>query len=200
MITKTSFISLLVWIVFAGVASRAQAGVFTMPHFVAPGEFSLGMEGELTLTHGAGAAANVKYTQGLNDLMNATAILGTGGGPRKFRAGGNLIFDIFPDIEGQPGIGLGTQALYYRLPEVGQLELTAVPYIHKTFISAGNEIEPYFAIPFGAAFSEGRYKAISNVAIGSMFKSVEHFRYTLEFGIAVNNSDTYVTGGIAYFH
>ena len=37
-----------------------------------------------------------------------------------------------------------------------------------------------------------------NATVGSSFKATEHFRYVIEFGIAVNNSETYLSGGIAY--
>lgn len=176
----------------------AWAGVFHIPHFVEPGRFALGFEPELTLTNSAGIGANVSYTHGLNDLMNAMVVVGTGSGDRKFRLGAKTSFDFFPDIEGQPGIGLAASGIYYRLADAGQFELTAIPYIHKTFFSGGNEVEPFFALPLGMGFSEGRYRALSSVVIGSTFKSTPSLRYILEFGIAVNNTDTYISGGVAY--
>jgi hypothetical protein len=178
----------------------SHAGVFGMSHFVVPGNFAVGIEPELTLATQAGLAANVKWTQGISDLNNVTAIIGTGAEPRKFRVGGNMTFDFFPDIENQPGIGIGTQAIYYRIGENGRLEVHAVPYVHKAFQSSGGEFEPYVAIPFGVGFSDGQYKAISNVAVGSMFKNSEKFRYVLELGVAINNSDSYVSGGVIYYH
>src|SRR5271163_1229903 len=90
-------------------ASLAQAGVVDTPQFVQPGEFALGFEPELTFTDGAGLAGNFRYTQGLTDLNNVNVILGTGGGPRRFRVGGNVTFDFFPDIDKQPGIGVAVQ-------------------------------------------------------------------------------------------
>src|SRR4051812_30956228 len=80
----------------------ATAGVFDMPQFVAPGEFAIGLEPEITLSDGAGLATNLRYTHGVSDLSNASAIIGTGGGLRQFRVGGNYTFDFFPDIEKQP--------------------------------------------------------------------------------------------------
>src|SRR5206468_1791573 len=144
-----------------------------------------GVEPEVVLTNGAGVGVNGRFTLGINDLMDAQAIIGTGSGPRNFRIGGGLSWDFFPDVEGQPGIGLGTQAIYVRLPVDGQLELTAVPYIHKAFKSGDhNEVEPFFAFPIGLAFSNGQYHTIATAAIGSMFKASEHFRYVAEFGLA----------------
>ena len=33
-----------------------------------------------------------------------------------------------------------------------------------------------------------------------MIKGGDHFWYTTEFGIAINNTETYFAGGIAYYH
>src|SRR5205085_819364 len=109
------------------------AGIFNTPHFTPNGEFALGLEPEVVLTSGAGVGLNARFTLGVTDLDNASIILGWGSGPRQFRGGGNFTFDFFPDIEGQPGIGLATQAIYYRLPSTGVLELTLIPYIHKQY-------------------------------------------------------------------
>lgn len=185
----------------AGWCSQdARAGLFTTSHFVLPGEFSIGFEPELTLTHGSGMGANLRYTQGVNELLNITGLIGTSAGPRKFRAGGNLVFDFFPDIEGQPGIGIAAQGIYYRLADAGLFEVTGIPYIHKVVKSGNEEIEPFAGLPLGMNFSEGRYQATSSVVLGAMFKGSEHIRYSLEFGIAINNSESYFSGGIAYYH
>lgn len=186
---------------FLDVAS-CQAGAFTESHFVQPGSFALGLETELTLSHGAGFGFNVKYTQGVNDLINFTGILGTGGGPRAFRVGANTIFDFFPDTATQPGIGLGVQGMYYRLSDDRAVtEVTAIPYLHKVFASGGNEIEPFMALSSGVGFlSDGTYKGVSTLIVGSMFKGTQHLRYSAEFGVAVNNSESYFSTGVAYFY
>jgi hypothetical protein len=179
----------------------AQAGVFNIPHFVEPGNFALGLEPELFLTPSAGLGANLKYTQGLNDLMNFQGIVGAGGGPRHFRIGGNITWDFVPDIEGQPGIGLATQALYYRIPDAGRLELTGIPYIHKNFPQGeGEGVDPYFAFPIGFAFTDGEYQAISTAVVGVLWKKSEHLSYTTELGVNINRAATYFSGGITFYH
>lgn len=203
---KRSFRVLAGVLAMLAVPKAAEAGVYNIPHFVTPGEFAVGIEPELILTNGAGVGANLRYFQGLNDLMNAYALIGTGTGPRRFRVGGGMTFDFFPDIEGQPGIGISTQGVYYRVgaksSEVtsGMLELTGIPYLHKSFTTEGNEVEPYISFPTGMAFSSGRYKVTSNVAVGGMFSHHPNFRYTIEIGVAINNAESYVSGGIAYYH
>lgn len=183
---------------FVSVSSTVYAGVFNIPHFIEPGKFSLGVEPELTFSNGAGLGVNFKFTQGASDLINFQGIIGTGGGPRQFRVGGSANFDFFPDTEGQPGIGLATRAIWYQLPNNGQLEIQAIPYIHKTFHSAGSAIEPFLAIPIGYAFATGNYLPISSIAIGSFFKQSEVISYVAELAVNINNSESTFSGGIVW--
>jgi len=184
------------------LAGEARAGIFNLYHFVPSGEFALGMEADLTLSNGTGIAANVKYTQGLNELMNFSGFIGTGGGPRGFRFGGDLVFDFFPDIQGgQPGIGLAVQGMYIRTFDIGNFEATAIPYLHKTFVSGKNEVEPFFSFPFGLRMrSDGVYVWPSTVVVGAMFRGSDRVRYVLELGVNVANSETYCSGGLTYYH
>jgi hypothetical protein len=185
-------------------ALEAHAGFFNTGHFVAPGNFAIGFEPELTFTNGAGLAANLRYTHGLTELNNLNFIIGTGGGPRRFRVGGNFTFDFFPDIDDQPGIGLAAQGIYYRVGTgdmtAGIFEVTGVPYIHKAFKTGGNEVEPFLAIPIGLGFSGGNYETVSQVVFGSMFQNTEHIRYSVEFGFNINHSESYMSGGVTYYH
>jgi len=199
------------WAALLGLlTTAAHADVFNLPHFVAPGEFAIGVEPELTLSDGAGIGINLRYTQGLNELIDVSGQIGTGGGPRQFRAGVDFDFDFFPDVKGQPGIGLATRALYVRIPTPGslipgdasgQVELTAIPYIHKAFTTeSGGVVDPFFSFPFGMSFLSGQYQGLSTAVIGALIKGGESFWYSTEFGIAVNHTETYFAGGITYYH
>ncbi len=181
------------------MGAQAHAGVFALPRFVPQGEHAVGFEPELTLTNGAGLGANLKYTYGATELNNLTAIVGTGGGPRQFRVGSSFSFDFFPDLDSQPGIGVAVQGLYYRLKVNGQFEATLIPYVHKTFVNQENEVEPYLSVPFGMGFASGTYKMISNFVIGAIFKNSERLRYVTEVGVAINNAETYVSGGVIFY-
>ncbi len=195
--------ALMATLFFAGIP--AQAGVFTTIHYIEPGQTMVGFEPEFILSNGAGLGGNLRLTRGLTEINNAAFIIGTGGGPRRFRVGGNLSFDVFPDIEGQPGIGLATQGMYFRKEKAGSstdteglLEVTAIPYLHENFGTPNGDVEPYFSLPFGAAFKDGRYQSTSSVVVGTFFKANEHVRYSLELGVAVNNSESYLSGGFVY--
>jgi hypothetical protein len=186
------------------VPGAARAGIFNIPHFIPQGTSSLGFEPELTLTQNAGLAANVKYTYGLTELNNVTVLLGTGGGLRRFRFGGNVTFDFFPDIQGQPGIGIAASAIYYRVgptstTSIGLFETTAIPYIHKAMNSGDLEFEPFLAIPVGLGFTSGNVDGVTQIVVGSMFKGAEKLRYVAEMGINLINSTTYFSGGVIYY-
>jgi hypothetical protein len=191
--------------ILAALASLpVHAGVFNIPGFVEQGDFAVGIEPEVTFTNGAGVGGNLKYTHGITTFSNLSAIVGTGTGARKFRVGSSLSFDFFPDVDKQPGIGIATQLLYQRLGDSGQLELTFIPYLHKTFVPSGSggehPVDPFVAVPFGWAFTNGSYKPISTLVVGAAFHTSESFRVITEFGIAINNAETYLSGGFAYYH
>lgn len=189
------------------LAPCSFGGIFNTVHFLDPGKVSLGLEPELTLTDGAGLGFNAKVGYGLNDLMNTAAFVGTGGGPREFRVGGDLVFDFFPDIDRQPGIGVLTRAIYYRVPDAmdggdkGRFELIGAPYIHKALLTGNgqDEVDPFISIPIGMAFTDGNYHATTQFVVGSMFKSTAQLRYSLELGLDLNYSETYISGGITFY-
>lgn len=191
----------LVALILCWLPLPSQAGVFNLSRFVMPGQFAVGLEPEFTFSNGAGMGMNFKYTHGVNELSNLGVVVGTGAEGRGFRLGGIYSFDFFPDTSGQPGIGLATQMYYYRVQnETGQFEATAVPYIHKTFQTSSTEFEPFVAVPFGMAFSTGSYETIWTMAVGSIIRASDHLRYVVELGIAINNSSSYFSGGLTYYH
>lgn len=196
--------SAVVFVAFASLLpASAGAGVFGIPHFVEQGSFAFGIEPEIVLNGDAGLGVNGRFIYGLTELNNVQIIAGTGGGGRNFRVGGNLTFDFFPDVEGQPGIGLALQSIYYRYRGVGGvLELTGIPYIHKAFRTGSSEVEPYFAFPTGVTLDSGDVRGVVWAAVGSYFQPdpESRIRYGMELGIDVSNAATYVSGGLMYFY
>jgi hypothetical protein len=191
--------------IFLALAPLAEAGVFNMPRFVDPGKNAMGFEPEVVTSDGGGVAANLHYTQGISELNNAFAVLGTGTNVRNFRIGGGFTFDFVPDMDTQPGFGIGAQAIYYRykgsaMKGVGRLETALVPYLHKSFSNGGgNIIEPFIALPFGPAFRSGTYDWTATLAIGAIFhQSYSSIRFIGEFGADLNKSESYISGGILY--
>ena len=184
-----------------GNFSLCHAGVFNLPHLVTPGEFAAGVEPELNVTGVASLGLNLRYTHGLTELNNVVGIVGIGGGTRGLRFGGAVTFDFFPDVGDQPGIGLAIQGLFVQLPTVGSVEVTATPYVHKTFkIEQGNQAEPFFAVPIGLSLAQGMYTTLVSVSVGGIFQHTDHLRSVFEVGIGLNNTNTYISGGLTYYH
>jgi hypothetical protein len=186
---------------FLSLTPLAEAGVFNMPRFVDIGNNAIGFEPEVVTSNGGGLGANLRYTQGVSELNNAFALVGTGTNVRGFRIGGGMTFDFIPDVDSQPGIGVGLQGIYYRYKySVGKLETSVVPYIHKQFSNGkGSSIEPFFSLPFGPAFRSGSYDWISQVVLGAIFHE-DHsaIRYIGEVGVNVNKTESYFSGGVLY--
>lgn len=180
--------------------SQTYAGVFNLPRFIQPKEFALGAEPEFTFGSTAGFATNLRGSYGVSDASNVAVILGAGTGSRLFRVGGAYTFDFFPDTDGQPGIGLALQALYIQLPTTGSMELTAIPYLHKSFRSDYGSFDPFLALPVGLSLSGGTYQPLVTLALGTQFQHNDHFSSVVELGLGLSNVSTYVSGGVIYYH
>ena len=173
-----------------------------MTRYVAPGQQTAGIEPEVTMSDGGGFATNLRYQYGLNQLTNLFGTAGMGGGYRQFRVGGGGTFDLFPDLDSQPGIGLGTQAFYYRYRgSRGQLEVTAFPYIHKTFVNQGGiEIEPFLALPLGPRINSNDTFWGFQMALGAMVRPDAKSKYNFigEVGFDISKTENYVSGGVSF--
>ncbi|MBL7716475.1 MAG: hypothetical protein JNL01_13500 [Bdellovibrionales bacterium] len=187
----------------------AGVGVSNTVHYTQPTKMSIGLEPVITFNKGAGLSGNLRFNYGLSDLSNLNLLIGSGGGSKNFRFGGNLTFDFFPDIQGQPGIGMAVQGIYYRTPAptqadasatIGLLDLVGIPYIHKTFkMSGSDEIEPFFAVPLGLQLSDGRYTGQGSLVFGTLFTNHPKFRYSMELGIGVSsNTQSYFSAALIY--
>ncbi|MCC7442551.1 MAG: hypothetical protein IT285_13015 [Bdellovibrionales bacterium] len=191
-------VALLAFLI-GGEIGSAQAGVFDIPHFVMPGAVRVGLEPELTLTEGSGLAVNLKGTYGLDDLINLQFTIGTGGGPQRFRIGAAGVFDFFPDVEGQPGIGIAAQMIRYDTPAGGLLDLRAIPYIHKSFKTTSSSFEPYLAFPMGFGLGGGDSVGLVSFVLGSIFHSSESMHWTIELGVPISNTETQFSGGVSFY-
>jgi hypothetical protein len=180
---------------------EAQAGYFTLPHFLEQGENSAGFEPEVTFTNGGGVAGSIKYQHGLTDFMNGMLTFGTGTGRRRFRMGADFTFDFVPDVENQPGIGLVTGATYYKYDAFGRLEVSVGPYLHKIFKNgAGNSVEPFLVIPIGPAFTTGQYEWQSAIVLGSIFAKTDEKRlsFVTEINVNLAHGETILSGGVSF--
>ncbi|MBU6374544.1 MAG: hypothetical protein KGQ59_00980 [Bdellovibrionales bacterium] len=211
-ICRISILALSSLILLNSQASRAS--VFNAVQYLEPGQSALGFEPEFVLSNGAGLGATFRYATGINDLSNASFIIGTGGGPRQFRLGANATADFFPDIDGQPGIGVAVQAMWVQVsiqsagtgitettgnPKTqGRFETQLIPYLHNRFGSRGGDVEPFLAFPYGFSIRDGRFQISSALAVGSFFHMSRQVAYSMELNVAINNAESTLSGGVMY--
>ncbi len=198
----TKFLVALLAVWLATSVRPAQAGVFDLPAFIEPGNFSVGIEPEVAVSNGTGAALNLKPRFGHTDLLDWEGMIGMGSGARNFRVGLTADFEWFPDIDSQPGIATALFTEYYRFNGSGLFSFGAKPMIYKTFHNGDNEYTPFFALPIGWNAINGSINGFMQVAIGSNFKigGDTHWRLTGEVGFNASNSYSYISGGVTYFH
>lgn len=180
----------------------ARAGVFDLPAFIEPGHVSLGLEPEVALNHGVGLSGNLKPKLGINDLMNAELTLGTGVGERRFRAGGTLDLEWFPDVGRQPGVATPLSIQFINLKTGSDIQFFATPLIYKTFPGQGPvSYTPYLGLPLGWAANDGILRGFTQVALGTMIQttSVDRLKFNVEVGFNIHKSYSYISGGLVFY-
>lgn len=180
----------------------ARAGVFDLPSFIEPGQWSIGIEPEIALSNGTGAALNVKPRIGISDLLDAQLLIGTGGGARTFRVGATADFEWFPDYDKQPGIATPFFFEFYDYNGSGLIMFGSKPMIYKTFYGKDAEYTPFLSLPLGWQSYQSQFSGFMQIAFGTIFKlpKEEHWRFTIEAGFNVSNAYTYFSGGATYYH
>ncbi|MBI3541743.1 MAG: hypothetical protein HY075_00500 [Deltaproteobacteria bacterium] len=185
------------------IIQPARAGVFDLPSFIEPGNFSVGLEPEVAISNGTGAALNFKPRIGATDFLNWEGLIGTGAGARQFRVGLTADFDWFPDVDNQPGIATPLFCEYYRVNADGLLTFGMKPMVYKTFKGLEANYTPFFSLPFGWGYKNNTLSSFMQIAIGSVFKipnAGDHWRFTGEVGFNVSNAYSYLSGGVTYYH
>ena len=190
--------SLVLILGFSGAS--AQAGVFNIPQFVEESSWSVGLEPEATFSGGGSFSNTLKFTYGIGSLSNLQIGLGTGTGTRGFRGGMTYTFDFIPDLDGQIGAGIALQLYHYKLQaSMGETQMMFYPYIHNQFGNTGTSgIDPYIALPYGLALTNGQYRTAAQLVFGAYFQTSRNFGWNAEVGVNMKGLDSYVSGGITY--
>ncbi len=183
------------------IAQSSHAGVFDLPAFLPPGDFSLGVEPEIITSNPSGAGFNLKPKFGTTPFLNWEGIIGTGSGDRGLKLGATADFDWFPDVEHQPGIATPFTLLYNQISGDNIINYFFSPMLYKTFKGESAEYIPFISMPFGWSIRNSRNSNFSQFVMGSMFKSpgTQYFRFSVEAGFNINRSFSYISGGVTWF-
>lgn len=198
---KKSLLTLFTFITLSTYTTKLHAGVFDLPAFLPPGEFSLGLEPEIITSNPSGAGFYLKPKFGTTSFLNWQGIIGTGSGDRNLRLGATADFDWFPDVDYQPGIATPFTLLYTQIAGDNIINYYFSPLIYKTFKGQDAEYIPFISVPFGWTIRNSRNQNFSQFVMGSMFKSpgMQYFRFTVEAGFNMNRSYSYISGGVTWF-
>jgi hypothetical protein len=190
--------SLFVLLTVCFLASPAQAAIFDAADILPRNAGAVGAMGEILLSDPTSEGVEAHGRYGLSDDLNLGAILGTGSKNKRFRLGGEAIYNLLPDWQGQVGVSFLGSVLYLNRPTGGGLQMRVGPMVHKRITSwSAHPATFYVALPFYLEANHGTYYSATQLVLGSDFDLTEggHYYGTGEAGIRLNRADSYVLLG-----
>lgn len=171
-------------------AGASAQPVFNLPFSIVQGTSAIGLVPDLTLGTATSAGVGLRYTYGLTDILNAQVGIGTRSGEPGISVGVGASAELLTDDKGRPGLGVAAQM--YNVSRGGEptTDMMVIPYIHKRFERKGGMTDPFVAVPF--------WVNRVGFVLGSEFSISEHFRYSAELGMNLNNAATYFSAGLTY--
>ncbi|HEY8278410.1 MAG TPA: hypothetical protein VIH99_02220 [Bdellovibrionota bacterium] len=174
----------------------AHAAVFDSLDTLPKNAGALGAFGELLLSGGASEGIEAHGRYGLSDDWNVGASLGTGSKDKKFRMGGDGVFNLIPDWQGQLGLSFRGSAMYQRDYSTGGLVMSIGPFLHKRF-AGGFPANLYGGLLWQVETRREHVTSGSAFVLGSNFDVAAQGRYYLgaEVGVNLSHVDSYVLAG-----
>lgn len=175
----------------------ARAAVFDSADILGPQSAAISGFGELLLSDPTSEGVEGRARFGLSDEWNVAGIVGTGSKNKKFRLGGEAVFNVLPDFEGQLGFSALGSVIYLNRG-TGGLQFRVAPLVHKRFDGFnGLPIVTYAALPFYLEARSGSYTTGSQLALGGVFDLTPTNRYYAvgEGGIKLSRSESYILVG-----
>lgn len=180
---------------------EVKARVASLPHFVVPGEFAIGVDGEMGFANRGSLGLQFAYKQGHSDLVNFFVELGLGGLSGDMKLGGGALLDVFPDVQGQLGLGVALRTHLAQFQDRKNWVMEMIPYLHKTLVSEQLTVEPFVGLPLSTRLAGQQAPYGASLALGSLFEHSPQFRSSFELGIPLNpTAYTGLTLGVTYFH
>lgn len=179
--------------------TASDAAIFDAPDILQENSGAVGAFGELLLSDPTSEGVEVRGRYGLSDDLNVAAILGTGSKSRQKRFGGEVVYNLIPDWDGQLGLSLLGTAMYLERFNSGGIHLRAGIMAHKKFEGFGlNPAIVYLALPFQFDGRSNRYTTGGQVVLGTLMDLVEggHFYGAGEGGVKLGNADSYILAGL----
>jgi len=195
------------WKIIALVAalspSLSQAAVFDSADILPKNSGAGGVFGEILLSDPTSEGVELQGRYGLNEDWNVKGIIGFGSKTKRFRFGGEAVYNIIPDYEGQLGFSALASALYInRGPGLGGgLQLRVAPMIHKKITTwADLPATLYAALPLYFEGRGGTYTTGSQFVLGSLWDLSDSSRTYLstEVGVRLAKAESYLLVGFGF--
>lgn len=179
--------------------AAAYATVFDAADILPSNSGAISAMGEILLSDPTSEGVELHGRYGLSDDWNVSAILGTGTKEKNFRFGGQGVFNLLPDWEGQVGLSFLGKALYLRRYEKGGLQTQVGPVVHKRFKGWGGwPANVHAGFLWQLEARSGGTASGTQFVVGSDFDIAgsSAMYMTTELGIKIARTDSYILLGI----
>lgn len=184
---------------FAGLPSRAA--IFDAADILPENAGAVGGFGELLLSDPTSEGVEARSRFGLTNEWNVGLNLGVGSKSKKFRIGGEAVFNLLPDWDGQLGLSFLGSATYLRRFDTGGLQTRIGPMIHKRFAGWGGfPANIYVALPWYQEIRGSTFTSGTQLVAGSGFDVADAGRVYMvaEAGVKLAKTDSYVLLGVGW--
>ncbi len=194
---------LAVFAAFAGtqlVSHQAQAYFSTIDtgELIAPDKYQVSLEPQLIFNRYEGFDIVGRVDTGLTEATGLRGILGFG--KVNFQIGGMYKWVPFPDVAGQPAIGLDAGVILARIDENTEFNVRLHPLISKRLESEIGDFVPYASLPLGVSVRKEKTVVPLQIAGGTEFRplNLPRISFFAELGININEAFSYVSLAAAY--
>ena len=179
----------------------SHAAIFDSADILPSNSAAGGVFGEILLSDPTSEGVEIHGRYGLSEAWNVKGIIGFGSKNKKFRFGGEAIYSILPDWEGQVGLSALGSLMYINRQEGGGVQFRVAPMVHKKLETwADLPATLYISLPLYFEARGGKYTTGSQFVLGSLFDLNEASRSYLstEVGIRLAKAESYVMVGFGY--
>jgi hypothetical protein len=177
----------------------SHAAIFDAADILPQNAGALGIFTELLLSDPTSEGVEARARYGLTDAWNVGLNIGGGSKGKKFRMGGETVFNVLPDWEGQLGLSGIASATYLRRLDGGGMQFRIGPMIHKRLTGwIGMPANIYLAIPWYQEIRGSTFTSGTQLVLGTNFDIADAGRFyaVAELGIKLAKTDSYILVGV----
>lgn len=188
----------LVALLLASLTLPAHAAIFDAADILPQNSGAVGGFGEILLSDPTSEGVEARGRYGLSDDWNVGVSLGSGSKSKKFRLGGEGVYNLLPDWDGQIGLSFIATAIYLRRMDGGGLQTRIGPMVHKRITAwNGYPANIYLAIPWYQEIRGSTFTSGTQLVLGTVFDIAEGGRFyaVAEVGLKLAKTDSYLLVG-----